>query len=272
MPVLGMGTWHMAENPALRDSEIAAIREGLDLGLTLIDTAELYADGATETLVGEAIRGVDRDRLFIVSKVMPSHAGRSHMRKSCEASLKRLGVDHLDLYLLHWPGSVPLAETVACMESLRADGLIRQWGVSNFDVDDMEQLWRVPGGDACVANQVLYHLESRGVELALKPWMDAHNVAMMAYCPLAQGGRLAYGLMNDGTLGEIARRHHATPAQILLAWVMRDGRTVAIPKAGTPEHMRLNVEAVGIELTPSDLAALDRRFPAPSVKPPLDWL
>lgn len=274
MPLFGMGTWHMAEDPGRRESEIAALREGLRLGARLIDTAELYADGAAEELVGEALRGADvaRDDLFVVSKVMPSHAGRGHMRASCEASIERLGVDYLDLYLLHWPGAVPLEETVACMESLVRDGLIRRWGVSNFDVADMEELWRVPGGDACAVNQVLYHLESRGVEVALRPWMDAHGVAMMAYCPLAQGGRLAYGVMDDAVVLEAARRHGATPAQILLAWAMRDGRTVVIPKAGTPEHMRLNVAASRITLTAQELADLDARFPAPRVKPPLDWL
>ncbi|NEG77845.1 aldo/keto reductase [Bifidobacterium avesanii] len=272
MQTMGMGTWHMAEDANRRADEIAALREGVDLGVKLIDTAELYGDGEVETLVGEAIRGLDRSELCIVSKVIPSHAGHKDMRASCEASLKRLGTDYLDLYLLHWPGAVPLEETVACMESLRADGLIRRWGVSNFDVDDMEALWRVPGGDSCVANQVLYHLESRGVEVSLKPWMRDHGVAMMAYSPLAQGGRLAYGLRDDPTLNAVAGRHDATPVQIMLAWAMRDGETIAIPKAGSPAHMRLNVEAAGITLTPDDLAALDRRFPAPARKPPLDWL
>lgn len=272
MPMLGMGTWHMAEDPDVRDEEIAALREGLDLGVALIDTAELYGDGAAETLVGEAIRGRDRDDLYLVSKVVPSHAGRDGMRTSCEASLQRLGTDHLDLYLLHWPGAVPLEETVACMEELRRDGLIRRWGVSNFDVDDMERLWQVPGGDTCMVNQVLYHMESRGVEVSLKPWMREHGVTMMAYSPLAQGGRFAYGLRDDPTLGAVAREHQATVFQVMIAWAMRDGRTVAIPKTGNREHMRLNVEAADIALTPDDLAALDRRFPAPATKPPLDWL
>ncbi|NMN00668.1 aldo/keto reductase [Bifidobacterium sp. DSM 109958] len=276
MPLFGMGTWHMAEDPSRHDAEVAALREGLALGARLIDTAELYADGGAETLVGEALRGAEpsirREDLFVVSKVMPSHAGRTHMRESCEASLERLGTDYLDLYLLHWPGSVPLRETVACMEALRSDGLIRRWGVSNFDVADMEALWRVPGGDACAVNQVLYHIESRGTEVALRPWMDAHGVAMMAYCPIAQGGRLAYGVLDDPTVRGVARRHGVTPAQVLLAWAMRDGRTVAIPKAGTVEHMRLNVAASRLELDTRDLAELDARFPAPRVKPPLDWL
>lgn len=274
MPTLGMGTWHMGEDPSKRDSEIAALREGLALGVRLIDTAELYGDGSTETLVGEALRGanVDRKDLFVVSKVMPSHAGRRHMRESCKASLRRLGLDYLDLYLLHWPGAVPLSETVGCMEALRSEGLIRRWGVSNFDVADMEQLWRTPGGDACVTDQVLYHLDSRGVEVALRPWLDAHGVSMMAYCPIAQGGRLAYGLADNPAVREVARRHGATPMQVLLAWTMRDRSTVAIPKAGTPEHQRENVEAASMVLTGDDLALLDDAFPAPASKPPLDWL
>ena len=272
MPLLGMGTWHMGENASRGRTEISALREGLAQGVRMIDTAELYADGDTERLVGEALRGVPRDSVYVVSKVVPAHAGYSHMRESCEASLARLGLGYLDLYLLHWPGSVPLRETVECMETLKRDGLIRRWGVSNFDVADMRKLWDTPGGDACVVNQVLYHLESRGVEVELKPWMQRHGVAMMAYCPLAQGGRLAYGLMNEPTLNAVAKRHNATPAQILLAWVMRDGETVAIPKASTPGHMRQNVEAARIALTAEDLDALNAQFPAPRAKPPLDWL
>lgn len=272
MPLLGMGTWHMGEDPSREKTEISALREGLAQGVRLIDTAELYGDGDTERLVGMALQDVPRDSVYVVSKVMPSHAGYDHMRDSCKASLARLGLDYVDLYLLHWPGSVPLRETVSCMEALRSEGLIRRWGVSNFDVDDMQRLWDTPGGDACVVNQVLYHLDSRGVEVELQPWMQQHGVTMMAYCPLAQGGRLAYGLMDNPTLHAVARRHNATPAQIMLAWVMRDGKTVAIPKASTPEHARQNAEAARIVLTAEDLDVLNAQFPAPRSKPPLDWL
>ena len=272
MPLLGMGTWHMGEDKSREQTEISALREGLAQGVRLIDTAELYGDGDTERLVGMALQGVPRDSVYVVSKVMPSHAGYDHMRDSCKASLARLGLDYLDLYLLHWPGSVPLHETVECMEALRSEGLIRRWGVSNFDVDDMQRLWDTSGGDACVVNQVLYHLDSRGVEVELQPWMRRPGVTMMAYCPLAQGGRLASGLMNEPTLNAVAKRHNATPAQILLAWVMRDGKTVAIPKASTPEHARQNAEAARIVLTAEDLDALNAQFPAPRSKPPLDWL
>ena len=272
VPAIGMGTWHMGEDPTRRGAEVEALVAGFEAGSTLIDTAEMYGDGAAESVVGDALRLLPRERVFLVSKVLPENAGCDRIFDSCRASLKRLGTDYLDLYLLHWRGAVPLMETVDCLEQLVEQGLIRRWGVSNFDVADMEELWRVPGGDACAVNQVLYHLESRGVEVALRPWMDAHGVTMMAYCPLAQGGRLAYGVMDDAVVLETARRHGATPAQILLAWAMRDGRTVAIPKAGTPEHMRLNAAASRIVLTTQELDDLDARFPAPRVKPPLDWL
>ena len=272
MPLLGMGTWHMGEESSCERSEIASLEEGLARGVRLVDTAELYADGGAERLVGAALRDVPRHSVYVVSKVVPSHADEDHMRASCQASLARLGLDYLDLYLLHWPGSVPLRETVGCMEALRREGLIRRWGVSNFDVDDMRRLWDTPGGDACVVNQVLYHLDSRGVEVELQPWMRRHGVTMMAYCPLAQGGRLSYGILGDPVVGDVARHHNATPAQILLAWVMRDGQTVAIPKASTVEHARQNADAPHIALTAEDLDILDARFLAPRSKPPLDWL
>lgn len=272
IPAIGQGTWYMGDDPARRTSEIEALRTGVACGMTLIDTAEMYGEGAAERLVGEAIRPLDRDELFLVSKVYPHNAGRAHIFDSCRASLGRLGVDALDLYLLHWRGDVPLAETVACMEELRAEGLIRRWGVSNFDVADMEELMDVPGGGACAVNQVLYHLGSRGIEFDLVPWQSERGIPVMAYCPLAQAGRLASarGLLQDPTVAEVAARHDAAPAQVLLAFVIRSGDVVAIPKAATPEHARDNAAALDLRLTDDDLALLDRRFPAPSRKVPLD--
>lgn len=272
VPAIGQGTWHMGDDPAKRASEIEALRTGVACGMTLIDTAEMYGEGAAERLVGEAIAPLDRAGLFLVSKVYPHNAGRARMFDSCRASLDRLGVEALDLYLLHWRGDVPLAETVACMEELMAEGLVRRWGVSNFDVADMEELMDVPGGEACAVNQVLYHLGSRGIEYDLAPWQAERGIPVMAYCPLAQAGRLARarGLLQDPAVAEVAARHDATPAQVLLAFAVRSGDVVAIPKAATPEHARDNAVALDLDLTVDDLALLDRRFPAPARKMPLD--
>lgn len=276
VPALGMGTWHMGESGARHGKELEALLASLECGVRLIDTAEMYGDGASERLIGEALRkagsDVPRSELFIVSKVLPTNAGRDRMRASLEASLSRLGIDYLDLYLLHWRGPVPLEETVECMERLRAEGLIRHWGVSNFDVEDMDELMAAPAGDDCATDQVLYHLGSRGVEIALKPWMARHRMPMMAYCPLAQGGTLTQGLLEAPAVTAVARRHGASAAQVLLAWVMRDGATIAIPKASEPKHARENAAAASMELTATDLAALDAAFPAPREREPLDWL
>lgn len=270
IPAIGQGTWYMGDDPARRATEVETLRTGAACGMTLIDTAEMYGEGAAETLVGAAIAPLERDELFLVSKVYPHNAGRDRIFDSCRASLERLGVETLDLYLLHWRGDVPLAETVACMEQLQADELIRRWGVSNFDVADMEELMAVPGGDACAVNQVLYHLGSRGIEFDLLPWQDAHGIPVMAYCPLAQGGRLSAGLLRDEAVAAVASRHDATPAQVLLAFVIRSGTVVAIPKASTPAHARDNAAALELRLTDDDLALLDQRFPAPDRKMPLD--
>lgn len=270
MPRFGMGTWFLGESAAKHDDELAALRTGLDAGVTLIDTAEMYGSGAAERLVGEAIRGYDRESLFLVSKVYPHNAGDPEIFESVEASLERLGTDYLDLYLLHWRGSVPLAETVECMEQLVGDGLIRHWGVSNFDVDDLEELFAVPDGERCAVNQDLYHLGSRGVEYAVLPWMRSVDMPLMAYCPLAQAGDLRRGLTNDPAVVEVARRHDATPLQILLAFVLRDPMAIAIPRSGKPEHVLENVHACEIELSDDDLALLSRSFPAPGYPTPLD--
>lgn len=270
VPALGLGTWYLGDDAGRRAREINALRTGIEKGMTLIDTAEMYGGGRSERLVGEAINGTGRGRLFIVSKVLPNNAGRRGIFKSCEESLKRLGLDYLDLYLLHWRGNVPLAETVECMEKLARDGLIRGWGVSNFDIDDMMELWRVNGGDGCLVNQVLYHAASRGIEYSLLPWMRERGVALMAYCPLAQGGSLRRGLFRSRALNDIAARRGASAAQILLAWAIRGGGAVAIPRSSSPEHTAENAEADAIELTAEELAAIDREFAPPKRKEPLD--
>lgn len=270
VPALGLGTWYLGDDAGRRAREIAALRTGIEKGMTLVDTAEMYGGGRSERLVGEAIKGTERGRLFIVSKVLPNNAGRRGIFRSCEESLQRLGTDYLDLYLLHWRGSVPLAETVECMEKLERDGMIRGWGVSNFDTDDMEELRRVKGGDGCLVNQVLYHAASRGIEYELLPWMRARGVALMAYCPLAQGGTLRRGLFRSRALNDIAARRGATVAQILLAWAIRGGDTIAIPRSSSPEHTAENAGADAIELTAEELAAIDREFAPPRRKEPLD--
>lgn len=270
VPALGLGTWYLGDDAGRRAREIAALRTGIEKGMTLIDTAEMYGGGRSERLVGEAIKGTERGRLFIVSKVLPNNAGRRGIFRSCEESLQRLGTDYLDLYLLHWRGSVPLAETVECMEKLARDGLIRGWGVSNFDTDDMEELLRVKGGDGCLVNQVLYHAASRGIEYELLPWMRTRGVALMAYCPLAQGGTLRRGLFRSRALNDIAARRCATVAQILLAWAVRGGDTIAIPRSSSPEHTAENAAAGAIDLTAEELAVIDREFAPPRRKEPLD--
>ena len=270
VPALGLGTWYLGDDAGRRAREIAALRTGIEKGMTLIDTAEMYGGGRSERLVGEAIKGIERGRLFIVSKVLPNNAGRRGIFRSCEESLQRLGTDYLDLYLLHWRGSVPLAETVECMEKLERDGLIRGWGVSNFDTDDMDELRRVKGGDGCLVNQVLYHAASRGIEYSLLPQMRERGVALMAYCPLAQGGSLRRGLFRSRALNDIAARRGATVAQILLAWTIRGGNVIAIPRSSSPEHTAENAGADAIELTAEELAAIDREFAPPRRKEPLD--
>jgi diketogulonate reductase-like aldo/keto reductase len=270
VPRIGQGTWKMAENPAKRAQEIASLRLGIEMGMTLLDTAEMYADGGSETLLGEAIRGIDRDSLFIVSKVYPHNAGRAHIFKSCESSLKRMGIDTIDLYLLHWRGGVPLQETVECMEKLIAQGKVRRFGVSNLDTDDMHELWQTKGGQACTVNQVLYHLGSRGIEFDLLPWMRKNSMPCMAYCPIAMGGRLKQSLFSHPTVLNIAKTHGAAPAQVLLAFAVRTGDVIAIPKAGTTAHAEENAKAAHITLSKEDLSALNTAFPPPTRKQHLD--
>jgi diketogulonate reductase-like aldo/keto reductase len=264
IPALGMGTWHMAEDPLRRDAERTALRVGLDLGMTLIDTAEMYADGGAEELVGEAIEG-RRDEVYLVSKVLPSHATFGGTIEACEASLRRLGTDHLDLYLLHWRGRVPLAETVRAFGELIATGLVRRWGVSNFDVADLEDLVGVPGGDAVQTDQVLYNLMRRGPEYDLLPWCEERGVPVMAYSPVEQGLLLGHPAVRG-----VADRHGVSAAQVALAWVLRRDQLNAIPKAGTPKHVYEDRAALDIQLTPADLQELDVAFPPPDRKVPLE--
>lgn len=270
VPCIGQGTWFLGERKDSQVREQEALTAGIQEGMTLIDTAEMYGSGRAELLVGRTIKGMDRSRLFLVSKVYPHNAGRKNIFKSCMSSLERMGTDYLDLYLLHWRGGVPLSETVACMEKLIKEGKIRRWGVSNFDTDDMEELWSVPGGKNCAVNQVLYHVASRGIEYDLLPWMRAHKVPLMAYCPLAQAGDLRRGLFENQVLRQIADRHKAEVSQVLLAFAVRDGNTIAIPRTGRKEHALENAAAAEVVLTEEELAVIDREFPAPARKVHLD--
>jgi diketogulonate reductase-like aldo/keto reductase len=268
IPVLGIGTWNMAGRRTQRADEIASLQLALDLGMTVIDTAEMYGDGAAETLVAEAI-GNRRSEAFIVSKVLPQHATRRGTVSACEASLRRLKTDRLDMYLLHWRGGVPLDETMEAFGALLRDGKIRYWGVSNFDVDDLQELADVTtAGAAPVAtNQVLYNLRRRGIEYDLLPRCRARGIPVMAYSPLEQGL-----LARDATLKSVGKRLRATPAQVALAWILRQEGVMVIPKAGRIERVRENRGALDIELTPDDLAELDEAFPRPRRKIPLEMI
>jgi diketogulonate reductase-like aldo/keto reductase len=265
VPALGQGTWRMGEDSRRRKVEIAALRAGIDLGLTLIDTAEMYGDGATETLLGEALANV-RDQVFLVSKVYPQNAGRGRIERACEASLQRLKTDHLDLYLLHWRGSVPLAETIEGMEALIRAGKIRRWGVSNLDHGDMEQLFQA-GGERCATNQILYNVTERGAEFDLLPMLAHRAIPTMAYSPISQGQ-----LPQSPALSAVAERHGVTPFQVALAWALRDPMVIAIPKAGDSAHLKENRQAQDLVLTAKDLAEIDAEFPPPTRKTRLAML
>jgi diketogulonate reductase-like aldo/keto reductase len=257
VPALGMGTWRMGERKASAAREIAALTLGLDLGMTMIDTAEMYADGGAEKIVGEAIAG-RRDDAFVVSKVYPHNAGRKSAIAACERSLRRLNIDRLDLYLLHWPGRIPIAETVDAFERLRADGKIARWGVSNFDLDAMRKLDALPEGRHCATNQVLYHLGERGIEWDLLPWMRERRMPVMAYCPLGEGA-----LLRNRQLAAIAKESDATPAQLALAWLLLTPDVIAIPESADAAHVRENRAAADIALRVATLRALDAAFPPP---------
>ncbi|HXJ02909.1 MAG TPA: aldo/keto reductase [Micropepsaceae bacterium] len=264
VPALGQGTWTMGDASRRRKEEVAALRLGMDLGMTLIDTAEMYASGGAEEVVGEAIAG-RRDEAFIVSKVMPGNASRRGTITACEKSLKRLKIDAIDLYLLHWPGAAPISETVDAFVTLKKAGKIRHWGVSNFDVDEMEELVALPDGAAVATNQVMYNLKRRGIEFDLIPWCAQRNIPIMAYSPLDQGR-----LLRSRELETIAARHKATAAQAALAWLLHQEQVIVIPKAGSDAHVRENHGALSVKLDAKDLAEIDRAFPPPAKKKPLE--
>lgn len=266
VPVLGQGSWNMGEQPQRRRDEIAALHIGIELGMTLIDTAEMYGSGRSEELVGEAIAG-RRDDVFLVSKVLPDNASRHGAVKACESSLQRLGTDRLDLYLLHWRGGIPLEETLEAFDALVKAGKIRHWGVSNFDLADLEELYGLAGGTAVATNQVLYNLARRGIEYDLLPGCRKRGMPIMAYSPMEQGR-----LTGHPELRRIAATHAITPAQVALAWVLRQDFVVAIPKTGRPEHVRQNRAALDVVLTSEDLSALDRAFPPPMRAHPLEMI
>lgn len=263
VPVIGQGTWRMGEDRQQRDQEIAALRTGIDLGMTLIDTAEMYGEGGAEEVVGQAIAG-RRDQVFLVSKVYPHNASRAGVPQACERSLKRLGTEVIDLYLLHWRGQYPLAETIEAFERLREAGKIRCWGVSNFDVADLNDL----DAPACAANQVLYNLESRGIEFDLLPACQQRQMPLMAYCPIGQGG----ALLAEPVLQRLAQQHGVTTAQLALAWLLRQESVMVIPKAVRPTHIHLNAQACELQLEAEDLHALDQVFMAPRRKQRLEMV
>lgn len=267
MPVLGQGTWGMGEDPANHDAEIGALRLGLDLGMQLIDTAEMYGEGRAEELVGEAIAG-RREEVYLVSKVYPHNATKSGTAEACARSLQRLKTDYLDLYLLHWRGATPLAETLDALQALKKAGKIRDFGVSNFDVDDLREATALAAGKELVVNQVLYNLANRGIEWDLLPWCREQRVVTMAYSPLESASPEQATFLKNRVLRSVAERRNAKPAQVAIAWLFQRD-VVVIPKAANPDHVRDNRAAYDLRLEPEDLAALEEAFPPPSRKLPL---
>lgn len=269
-PAIGMGTWYMGEDPDKRSQEIKALQTGIEHGLTLIDTAEMYGDGLAEELVGEAIKPYDRSQLTIVTKVYPWNASGDKMRLSLEHSLKRLQTDYVDLYLLHWREDTPLEETIEMFEQLKAEGKLRAWGVSNFDAADMTELETISTN--CATNQVLYNMSNRGIEFDLLPWMRERQMPLMAYTPLGHGDTLKANFTKNPILLEIAAQHKCSVYQILLAWCIRAGDVIAVPKSGNPEHVKANVRALGIKLNDEELNLIEAIFPRPLHKTPLEVL
>jgi diketogulonate reductase-like aldo/keto reductase len=261
VPALGIGTYRMGQAASSRQREIAALQLALDLGVRVIDTAEMYADGGAERVVGAALGGGRRDRAFVVSKVLPSNASRSGVMAACERSLKRLAIERIDRYLLHWRGATPLVQTVDAFEELVRRGSIVRWGVSNFDLDDMHRLFELDPGARCAANQVYYSASRRGVEFDLAPWMSGQRMPLMAYCPFDEGR-----LLGDRTLAAIGRKHGVSTAQVALAWLLSRPGVIAIPKAGSVEHVRDNAAAPNLHLTAEDFELIDRNFPPPKRK------
>lgn len=271
IPKIGLGCWNMGNHGSPVAEETEAVKTAIDGGMILLDTAEQYGNGLSESFLGRVIKPI-REKLFIVSKVLPSNAGKAHIFNSCEQSLKRLGIEYLDLYLLHWRSRVPLSETVECMEKLVKMGKIKSWGVSNFDKEDMEELWSIPNGNHCVVNQVLYHLGSRGIEYDLIPWMREHNVKLMAYCPIAQAGDLNSRLFRNKVLNEIAKKHDCTIVQILLRFTLNCDICTPIPKSAKVNHVMENLKAIDLKLSDEEWEMIEREFPAPTHKESLDMV
>lgn len=270
VPAIGIGTWHMGEDPSQEQREINAIRSGLDAGARLIDTAEMYGSGKSETLVGKALAPYQRDEIYLVSKVLPNNASQAKLARHLDETLHRLKTDYLDLYLYHWRGSVPLAETIAELDRMKQIGKIKAWGVSNFDVADMEELWELPAGKYAAVNEDLYNIEERGIEYDLLPWQDEHQVPLIAYSSV--GGKqneLGTSMLTNQVVREIADQHDVTPYVLLLAWIIRNGQTIAIPQTNNPEHAAANMQATKLELTPAELKRLDQEYPKPNHKVPL---
>lgn len=272
VPAIGMGTWHMGDDPSLQTQEINAIHAGLAAGAKVIDTAEMYGSGRAETLVGKAIKNIPRDQLYLISKVLPTNASKQHMERSLDASLKRLGVDEVDLYLYHWRGTTPLAETVDELQRLTTAGKTKAWGISNFDVSDLEELWQLPNGPKAAANEDLFNLGSRGVEYSLLDWQAKHDLPFIAYSPVGAPDQLNNHLDRNPNVLKVAQRHNASAYQILLAWVVSHQQVLAIPQSSNADHATENVLAGNIQLTADDLKLLDEAYPAPTEKLPLDVL
>lgn len=272
LPAIGIGTWNMGDDPNQTQNEIAAIRTGIEAGARVIDTAEMYGNGRSEKLVGQAISGYERDNLYVISKVLPNNASKKYMENSLDASLKRLDTDYLDLYLYHWRGTVPLSETVDQLQRLTTKGKIKSWGVSNFDTKDLQELWQLPSGSKCVANEDLYNLSSRGIEYDLLDWQSQNNIPLIAYSPVGHNEQMSRLLIQNDAVISVANNHDATPYQIILAWAIRSGRVIAIPQTGNVKHMKENTAALSIELSVDELKQLDEAYPAPKRKLPLDIL
>lgn len=272
VPAIGLGTWHMGDNPALQAQEIEAIHAGLAAGAKVIDTAEMYGSGRAETLVGKAIKDVPRDQLYLISKVLPTNASKARMEQSLDASLKRLGVDHVDLYLYHWRGQIPLAETVDELQRLTEAGKTKAWGISNFDVADLKELWQLPNGPHAAANEDLFNLGSRGVEYSLLGWQAEHQLPFIAYSPVGAPDQLPTNLASNPNVLTVAKRHNASAYQVLLAWVVSHQQVLAIPQSSNAVHTKENVLAGNIQLSAADLKLLDEAYPAPTKKLPLDVL
>ncbi|ABR75204.1 aldo/keto reductase [Actinobacillus succinogenes] len=270
LTALGMGTWFMGDNQRYRQEEIAALRYGIEHGINLIDTAEMYGNGRAERLVGEAISPYTRESVYLLSKVLPNNANKRNMERACDNSLKALNTDYLDMYLYHWRGVTPLAETVEELEKLKAKGKIKAWGVSNFDLEDMQELSELPAGKHCQVNEVLFHLGSRGIEYVLKPYQDKHSIPTVAYCPLAQAGALQRSLIDNSVVNTVAKELDCTPYQVLLAFVLAQPNMIAIPKAGQVQHMKENLACLEMKLSPEQLSRLNNAFPGPTRRQHLD--